>query len=114
MKVLVVGLNPSRKLGNSPSLKNLHDWLEYLDLKVVSFQNLYEDFDKSKLKICLIKKLSKEYDKIIALGNKVSNQLIKEGVDHFMLPHPSPLNRLLNNKVMIRHSLVACKSYLEG
>lgn len=116
MKVLVVGLNPSKKHGDSPSLKTLYKWLTYLDLPVVSFTNLYEgyDIDTSKTQGQFIKSISKEYDKVLALGSIVSNCLRVLDVDHFRLPHPSGLNRQLNDEKFVHDQLEACKNYLKG
>ena len=45
-----------------------------------------------------INKLYKSGFKIIALGEKASKRLEKMEIAHAVLPHPSPLNRKLNNK----------------
>lgn len=51
---------------------------------------------------------------IVALGNVASKRLTKAGILHFKLPHPSPRNRLLNNKKFIDSELEKCKNYLRG
>lgn len=48
---------------------------------------------------------------IIALGNKASKSLGK--VPHFKLPHPSGLNRQVNDKTFIASKLAECKNYIE-
>lgn len=47
---------------------------------------------------------------IIALGNKASEAL--KAKPHFKLPHPSGLNRQINNKKFIDEKLAACYSYI--
>lgn len=47
---------------------------------------------------------------IIALGNKASDALMT--IPHFKLPHPSGLNRQINDKEFIKKQLNACKSYI--
>ena len=116
MRVLVVGLNPSIKHGKSKSLSTLYKWLDYLNLDIVSFTNLYQNYtlggdddqDKS------IKAISKQYDKVLALGSVVSNNLYHLDVDHYRLPHPSGRNRSLNNKEFVHEQLELCKNYLKG
>lgn len=114
MKVLVVGLNPSRKHGDSPTLKTMYKWLDDLKLDPVSFINLYEDYeiDYKNKKIEFIKEISKDYDRILGLGNEVSRSLSIADINHFKLPHPSSLNRLLNDSRYVREKLEACRHYL--
>lgn len=49
-------------------------------------------------------------DWIIALGNEASEFLGE--VPHFKLPHPSGLNRQVNDKAYIEEQLKLCKEYL--
>ena len=48
----------------------------------------------------------------IALGNTASLRLTKMKIRHFKLPHPSGLNRLINNKEYILRQLNICKRYI--
>lgn len=115
MKVLVVGLNPSVKGGKSTTLKNLTEWLNLLNLQYVSFINAYDTYGKvsiSDLKKDELIEKSKGYAKVIALGSLASKSLISVGIDHFKLPHPSGLNRQLNNQDFIHSKLNECKEYL--
>lgn len=52
-------------------------------------------------------------EKIIALGGFVSSFLNKQGIAHFPLQHPSPLNRNLNCKEFEKRILEECKSFIE-
>lgn len=55
----------------------------------------------------------KDYDyKVIVLGNNASNTLLKHGVEHFKLPHPSGRNRQTNHLDFINYKLRDCKKYL--
>lgn len=116
MKTLVIGLNPSRNLGRSSSLRSLNKWLDILNLKVVSFTNLYEGFeiDEKENKIDFIKEIAKDYDATLALGERVSCKLSVSGVNHFKLPHPSGRNRNLNNGKYVIEQLKLCKNYIES
>lgn len=116
MKVLVVGLNPSKLDGKSPSLKTLNRWLTDLNVMSYSFMNIYQDYqiNEKTSQADLIRAYSKSYDKIIALGRTVAVHLDHMEIDHFVMPHPSGLNRLLNDKKFVDLKLQACKNYLEG
>lgn len=116
MKVLVVGLNPSKRNGDPPSLIRLYKWLDHLNIKHVSFINLYEDYepDYKERKSEYIKCISGGYDRILALGNTVSECLTDMDVDHHRLPHPSGLNRKLNDKKFVDEQLQICKNYIWG
>jgi hypothetical protein len=50
---------------------------------------------------------------IVALGKAAHNYLKKQGLEHFTLPHPSGLNRALNDKIRLDEQLKACKAYIE-
>ena len=119
MKVLVVGMCPSDKptLGykRNPSFKRLEAWMDELGVQHFSFINV---FDKphvptlSKVKAKPLIEAAKGYDNVLALGGFVSMALNRAMVEHFQLPHPSPLNRLLNDKDYEKQILERCKDYL--
>ncbi len=111
MRLLVVGLTPSRRYGKSPTVKNLKKWLETLEVQYSSFSNLYL-YPGDKLSLASIISVSSDYSKIIALGNKVSEVLTLAGINHFKMPHPSGLNRKLNDPKYVHEQLQACKNYL--
>lgn len=116
MRVLVVGLNPSRKHGKSPTIKTLNKWLDALGLKTVSFINLYEGYeiDQGENQRDTIREMSKHYDKVLALGRDVSVALTGMAIDHYRLAHPSGLNRQINDPKYVHEMLEACKNYLYG
>lgn len=59
--------------------------------------------------------VAKEFKFVVfALGNNAAKALDKLGVEYFKLPHPSPRNRLLNNKTYERECLKNAKKYFEA
>ena len=46
-------------------------------------------------------------------GNFVADVLCKINVRHYVMPHPSPLNRNLNHKWWVELMLKDCKDYLK-
>lgn len=53
-----------------------------------------------------------KYNKVIALGNFSSMILTHMGVKHFKMPHPSPRNRIFNDKNKENELLTKCKHYI--
>jgi hypothetical protein len=51
-------------------------------------------------------------DKIIALGKAATKHLKELNVNFFELPHPSGLNRKLNDKTEMKKLMKKCKDYL--
>ena len=119
MKVLVVGMNPSNKptLKGKPNatFRKLENWMDQLGIHHFSFCNTFDEPSEAKYskvdfqRLCT---LTKQYDKIIALGGFVSGSLNKIDVTHFKLPHPSPRNRVLNDKAYEKKIINECKDYL--
>ena len=59
-----------------------------------------------------LSKVCAEYNNILALGGFVSKVLSKIGAEYYSLPHPSPLNRLLNDKKYEDLMIKECREYL--
>lgn len=124
-RVLIVGQSPSRAnldpavpfTGTKSGLR-LQSWLEVLGLRPseVVLMNASEVVGRrpkiSELRIdlpwfCFTHR--------IALGELASRSLIMSGCSYqayCRLPHPSGLNRKLNNYQYVLEQLEACKSYL--
>lgn len=119
MKVLVVGMNPSGrdlKAKKGPTFTKLESWMDTVGVKHFSFMNVIDAPGQVKTVRIDFKRLctvSKDYDKILALGGFVSSALNTINVSHFKLPHPSPLNRLLNDKAFETKIISECKDYLK-
>lgn len=119
--LIFVGLNPGKahisKINKGSSHRRFNTWLEYLNLKHVSFTNLSPDPDWDfKFKTFdhnLLKDSIQNCNKIVAWGSKVSSYLKRLGfIDHFVLPHPSGLNRQLNDPMYVQRKLDECKIYI--
>jgi len=120
MKVLIVGMCPSNKptLGykRNATFTKLESWMDTLNVKHFSFINTFDYPATPTLSKVDYKRLStatKEYDNVLALGGFVSLALERLGIDHFKMPHPSPLNRQLNDKSYEKKILKECKEYLK-
>ena len=119
--VLILGICPSNKrhvYGKSKNitLGRLSKWSDLLDIGFFGFSNLIlEHSPKPNVKIIdkeLIMSYISDNTIILALGNFVSDSLKKMKIDHFKLPHPSGLNRKLNDKEYVKRILRYCKFYI--
>lgn len=54
------------------------------------------------------------HDKVVCLGSFPSKALQKLDINHHTLPHPSGLNRNLNDKDYERLQVKLCKEYIYG
>lgn len=121
-KIIVVGMNPSTYLGTVEHRKNhtfdrLYQWMNTLNVPLFSFINVWhtpEDFKISDVDINYLSEAVRSYDKVIALGNIPSQVLARINKMHFKLPHPSPKNRVLNNKVELKRILDECNRYVNS
>ena len=80
-----------------------------------SFVNCIEKtgkYNKADVRLDMLKTISSGYNYILALGNFVSESLETIDLDHFKAPHPSGLNRLLNDKNYEHDMLDRMKRYL--
>ena len=90
-------------------------WMSMMNVEVFSFTNTFwhqtnkpsiNDVDISTLD-CI-----RDYDSVIALGGFVSSVLDKAGIEHFKMPHPSPRNRVLNDKDLEKKLIEDCNKYI--
>ncbi len=116
--IIVIGLNPTklavpRKGG---AVKRFHEWMDYLALDKVAFTNLSPDpyWDNKTVDLAFLNESIHHHDKVIAWGPVVSKYLTRMNIEHFTLPHPSPLNRQVNDHIFIRQKLDECKKYLDN
>jgi hypothetical protein len=114
--VAFVGQNPSAKAAKSGNtFPRLNDWVEKLGLDTFTFMNAYPEPGKCKVSDVNLDNLRKalyKFSKVVALGNFADEALSKAGIQHFKLPHPSPLNRQINDDRFINSCLDECREYL--
>ena len=118
--ILIVGMCPSDKptLGykQNATFRRLESWMDRLNIRHFSFINTFDypgDPKMSNVDFERLKEVSRGYINVLALGNFVSKVLCKIDVKHYVMPHPSPLNRNLNHKWWVELMLKDCKDYLK-
>jgi len=119
-KVLIVGMNPSksRAVYSGSALARLRKWTAELDLQFFTFINLSNDVNWDRKFDTIDKDFVctsiEDCDIIITLGTMVSAYLKRLGYkEHFVLPHPSPLNRQINDDKFISMKLSECRRYID-
>ena len=119
--ILVIGLNPSNRptLGNrhtkNSTFDRLHRWMDDLGVEYFSFMNVNDRQGRTTMKdvdFDLIAEASYKYNRIVCLGGFASCVLDRMGIQHFRMPHPSPLNRQLNDREYERTMIDECRRYL--
>lgn len=118
-RLLVVGINPASPglVLHKGTMKKLSDWLDHWQVNYCSFVNCIQSTGEYKRRDIDFDTLScavRGYDKIIALGSFPSWALLKINVDHYRAPHPSGLNRQLNDPKFVREFLDDCYNYIHG
>ena len=120
-KILVIGHSPSSKeycprKGN-PSINRLNRWLDDCGIRIYSYSNACAhhapSLKKADIDETYLQNISKKYNKILTLGKEVEQLFTKMGIEHFSLPHPSPLNRNLNDKAYEKDVINKLKRYLQ-
>lgn len=116
MRVVFVGdkpssLNLSQDVAfiGTPSFRNLCAWIQRMKVTNYAMVNSYNHPDE--VEICRF--LNYGDSLFVALGNNASKVLSRMEIPHFKLPHPSPKNRMLNNKKLIDIQLLRCQNYIE-
>lgn len=117
--VIFVGMNPSRvsqKRRNS-TLNTLASWVETLGLSQFEFVNVSNDdgdlVRREHVEHETLEQRCSKHGSVIALGSIPSMILRKKRIEHFKLPHPSPKNRVLNDKILLNCVLESCGKYIE-
>jgi hypothetical protein len=117
--ILILGQNP----GNNPkayhyknhTIDRLNKWADLFSVRHYSFMNCTDTRGVIKLKdvdFDYVQFSVLGYNKVIALGGFPSTVLDCINITHFRLPHPSPRNRVLNDKVELSRILDECKRYI--
>lgn len=117
-RVLFVGDSPSKANTNpimafigSRSGKTLEAWTERLGLKLGEYMmiNRTDEFFAD-----CARSFYKSSRPVISLGVKADVALSKANVPHFSLPHPSGLNRKLNDKKTLGLTLSRCRRHIDA
>lgn len=126
LMLLIVGHSPSAQdpdgvLDNCQSGKRLKEWLtaidaeRYYEIEKVNAFTLEEaqNLSNSRKAAKRLRKRIEAADAVIALGNGASTVVSLVRGDYISLPHPSGLNRQLNDETFVLQKLWDAKEELE-
>jgi uracil-DNA glycosylase len=126
LMLLIVGHSPSKQdpdgvLDNCQSGRRLNEWLEaigasrFYEIEKVNAFTLEEaqNLPSSRKAARRLRKRIKTADAVIALGKGASTVVSLVRGDYISLPHPSGLNRQLNDKTFVLQKLWDAKEELE-
>lgn len=127
-RILIIAANPVDEQSRASALDGTRSWKVFkqwlpkmgIDEFSIDVYNASDRIEKSVSKMRVsdynlsrLKILTEEYDKIVALGNYAGGGLERVCRKAFhILPHPSGLNRILNDKKGLEERLRECKEYL--
>lgn len=108
-------LSPKIPLVGTSSYKTLLNWCGDMDIDVTRIRmfnqsdNPFPQFGIKSLNIAI----KENHIKVVVLGEVAKKYVLKAGVDEFfVLPHPSPANRKLNDHKFVKDTLKQCKNYI--
>lgn len=104
-KPSVHNIDPKVAFVGTKSYKTLLSWIADMD---VDIQQVRLD-NASTFKAW---NYMEEGYKFVALGNEAAIKLKACGFKYFQLPHPSGMNRKLNDKAWLLSQLFECKNYI--
>ena len=122
-EIVVVGICPSKipTPKTNGSFATLRCWMIGAGVEQWDFQNIVphkENVSSENLNheiyYDLLKHRLTPFKKVVALGNDVSDALKKINIDHIKVYHPSPRNRVLNDKNVEKEIVTKIKRYING
>jgi len=125
VSILIVGDSPAPKnvcptipFVGTQSYKRLLEWIWELDVDISKVGMVNQSDNALWGDIHTLAIECSQDAKIIALGNKAYDAVVKLNKEHdldvFKLPHPSGRNYQLNNKKWLSEQLKLCKNWLSS
>jgi hypothetical protein len=127
ISVLIIGSNPSQKSPDTsafhPSTKSrkiIDSWFKDIPVDI-SFTNVIDRPTEKNRPLTqneimsglpALIDLSKKYDKVVALGSSAGRAVDMGNIGHIKMPHPSGLNRQLNDGEWVRRKVLELTKYL--
>ncbi len=120
MRTIVVGINTmdNRQSGKNSTLSRLARWMGYAGVERYSFVNAIPDvvgpvYAARQVRMNWLADCGVTgYDRVVSLGPLPSRPLSELKVRHFVLPHPSGRNRLLNDPVFEEEMIYLLHEYV--
>lgn len=117
--IVFVGIAPGNaRYGRlDASIRKLERWATALDILHYGFVNCVPyhfgpGYKRAMVDYDWLRACTRDQT-VVALGRFASDALTRIGVEHFVLPHPSGLNRQLNDPAFLPAALERCRGWLE-
>jgi len=128
LTILFIGSNPSHTASSTEAFTEdtvsgriLRSWIEGISGTIL-FDNIVSQITENNrplnsnemalASVSLLERIKRiNPDRLVALGKSASNTLQKLNLKFFEMPHPSGLNRKLNDKAYCDEKLSALKQY---
>lgn len=130
-EVVFIGSNPSEASNSNSafalstkSYGTLRAWINAAGIETVALENVSEiktpnnrplnakEIDQGMERLLPILERRK-FTHIVAIGKTAAKALRRHGIEHLELPHPSGLNRKLNDPKFIEQTIAELKAYHE-
>jgi hypothetical protein len=109
-------ISPDIPLVGTDSYRTLLRWIGEMDIDITRvrlYNQIDGPFDHALPRTTLNTAVRLNQIRVIALGQKAADYLGKVGIEeYFVLPHPSGLNRQLNDKEYVKNKLGFCRTYI--
>ena len=107
-------IDPNVAFVGTKSYKTLLEWIYKMDLDISEICMYNRNDDELEFWFNLRNRRERAVS-FIALGKEASKYLASDRVDNFFeLPHPSGLNRKLNDKKWLEEQLNKCKDFINA
>lgn len=111
-------------VGDTPSKRNAYKEIPFIGtrsfkrlaawIKLISPDYYIVYNSDSEAQLNLIKALYLKEFKVVALGKNASKTLLLHNIPHMQLPHPSGLNRAVNDQARLYTTLMRAYNYVRG
>ena len=103
-------IDPRIAFVGTNSYKTLLNWIHRMNLSINDIMLFNSDMFVKQINEKKV--VINEEDQIVALGKEASIFLDNEIIPHLRIPHPSGLNRSLNDPQLVNKFLKECKAYV--
>lgn len=128
LKILFIGSNPSHKAASNDAFTEdtssgriLRSWIHGIEGEIL-FENIVSQKTENNrplnqnemtlAQVSLLERINRiNPDRLVALGKSAASVLAKLNLKFLEMPHPSGLNRKLNDKAYVEAMISALKEY---
>lgn len=128
LTILFIGSNPSNRASSNDAFTEdtvsgriLREWIKGID-GMILFDNIasqktpdnrpLNQNERALARVSLLERINRiNPTRLVALGKAASGELTRLKLEHLEMPHPSGLNRKLNDKSYVAEKICALQDY---